>query len=57
MASLRWPSPDRPLSATPAERTALAAQLTWTLQQIADVSGVQVNVNGQPLRFRISSSR
>lgn len=30
-------------------RQKLAAQLTWTLRQLSDVTGVQITVNGQPL--------
>ena len=37
------------LSADETARQKLSAQLTWTLRQLPDVTGVAISVNGQPL--------
>ena len=39
------------LAATPTQREALAAQLTWTLTSLPDVSAVQIMVGASPLEF------
>lgn len=39
------------VAATPKEREALAAQLTWTLTSLPDISAIQIMVGGSPLEF------